>query len=97
LTSEEGQTSTGIDVLEPDEENLCYPSPKLRKKVKIQDVRRSERLLTKSSISCKNHDLEINNYNMVNIQPQTNEEQTFYMHFVHNLKFSGKGGVTICD
>jgi hypothetical protein len=58
-SSEEGQTSTGTDDPEPDEENLCYPSsPKLRKKDKIQDVRRSERLRTKPSISYKSYDLD---------------------------------------
>jgi hypothetical protein len=67
---------------EPDEENLCYPSsPKLRKKDKIQDVRRSERLRTKPSISYKSHDLEINN-NILNIQDETNVIPTCYQDIV---------------
>lgn len=83
--SGQGQTSLESDVTEPDDKNLCYPfSSKYRKIDKIQDVRRSERLKTKPSISYKDRDLEINNYNVLNIQTFSEEIPTCYQEIFNS-------------
>lgn len=81
----QGQTSPARDVPEPDDENLSYPSSsKVRKRDKIQDVKRSERLKTKPSISYKDRDLEINSYNILNIQVLDEVIPTCYQEIAKN-------------
>lgn len=72
--SGQGQTSLENDVTEPDGKYLCnHFSLKCRKRDIIQDVRRSDWLKTKPSISYKDRNLEINNYNVLNIQTLSEE------------------------
>lgn len=84
-----GKVKRRWKMTEPDGKYLCnHFSLKCRKRDIIQDVRRSDRLKTKPSISYKDRNLEINNYNVLNIQTLSEKNPSCYQDIFNSKKLN---------